>query len=364
MDSDRPATTAQPASRLQDIDVEPAAANLQRATPPPNPNPQQVRTQVVRDVPNAPPAGTISILSYSEQNLGDVFAAVSAAQGEFGEIERTLRANVESKRTGAKYSYDYAPLDEVLEAVRPATSKHGLSIMQFPAVGNGFVIVKTLLGHKSGGWISNDLKMPCDTNGPQECGSGITFARRYSIMPILGVAPAVDDDGGAAQPKGEMPRAGERRQPPQSASTAPAAQQQPAGRKEPKPAGRAARPAQAAPAAAQTPAPQDSPAQPAAPPAASQPVEPPAQDAADGEAQPVGRIVDLVEKPNGAIVVLEGGFRAASKDADTTKALKVHKSVNATLRLTTRPSSDPSRFAPVITKIEIVRREREPGEEG
>lgn len=368
---DRPTSTAQTAR--QDIDIEPAAGELQRAAPQTNPPPP--RTQVVRELPrNTPQVEQSAIVRHSEDHIGEVFAALAAAQGEFGEIERTLSAKIKSER--ADYSYDYAPLDEVLQAVRPSLSKNGLSIMQFPFATSGAVTVRTLLGHSSGGWFYNDLRVTTDGNAPRETGSAITYARRYALMAMLGVAPAVDDDGGAAQPKGEPPRAGERRQaPPQQASrqaqppappAAPAGSPAATGRSDrPKPAGRPARPAQAAPAPQQDAGPQDRAVTPNEPPVASQPVSAPAQEEGGAAPAPVGRIVELVEKPNGAIVVLETGFRGAAKDAETVKALKVYKNVNnATIKLTTHPSSDPSRYAPIIDKVEIVQREREPGEEG
>jgi hypothetical protein len=99
----------------------------------------------------------------------------------------------------------------------------------------------------------------------------------------------------------------------------------------------------------------------------SQPVQPPAPAATTGTPAPTGKIADLQEKPNGAIVTLDTGFRAASKDVEHTKALRAYRSVNATIKLETRPSSDPSKFAPVIVRIELVNTgvvEREPGEEG
>lgn len=358
-------TTAAPATRAwpdaPDVDIEPgymqpASTPRQQILPPE----QQKQPQVEH----------LSILRCSQEHLGDVFEALAAAQGQFGEVERTLKAKIQSAK--ANYEYEYAPLDEVLQAIRPAMSQNGLSVMQFPFPAtqqNGLTVVtvRTLIGHKSGGWFSNDIRMTSEGSAPREVGSAITYARRYSLMSIVGVAPAVDDDGGAAgQKKADPPRPAQRRSAAPEAAGGPAAPDSPQAAPPAPPAAppskasssklaKAPRTGQGSPAAPET---GKTPAEPVAPPAASQDV--PAQPAH------VGRIADLQEKPNGAIVTLDTGFKAASKDAAFTTALRVHRQVNATINLATRPSSDPSRFAPVITGIDIVKavRSREPGEEG
>ncbi len=371
--------TAQLGSR-PDIDIEPAGT-LQPASPQAsNPNPTPVRGTVVRDLPPQKQVEQSSIVKHSDDHIGEVFAALAKAQGSFGEIERTLRAKIKSDK--ADYSYDYAPLDEVLQAVRPALSENGLSLMQFPFAVQGAVTVRTMLGHSSGGWFYNDLRVASDGNDARSIGSAITYARRYAVMSMLGVAPSVDDDGAASMPKGEPPRAGQRQQPPPQAA-ARAAQPAPAPRPVPapvaaapapaaqpdepaaaKPTGRATGRVRNGTAATQAPAPQETSPASAVPPAVGQAAAPvPTSDIA--VPAPVGRIVELQEKVNGALVTLDTGFRAASKDEETTKALRAFRAMpNAVVRLQTRPSSDPTRFAPVVTRIDLVARDREPGEEG
>lgn len=134
------------------------------------------------------------------QDVADLFGAMAEAQGEFTDVERTLTAKIKSKREGgADYTYDYAPLDEVLKAVRPALSKHGIAVMQFPQTKAGFVLVRTMITHKSGQWMRGDLVVGCNSTDPKDIGSAITYARRYALMAMLGIAPDHDDDGGAEQ---------------------------------------------------------------------------------------------------------------------------------------------------------------------
>ena len=153
----------------------------------------------------------LSIVRFSP-TCGALFGALATAQGEFTDVERTLKAKIESTR--AKYEYAYAPLDEVLSAVRPALSKNGLAIMQFPFTSRGALTVRTMLGHSSGEWMENDLAIGMASSDPQSLGSAITYLRRYALMSNLGVAPAYDDDGQAAvaaQQRQGTPQAGQRK---------------------------------------------------------------------------------------------------------------------------------------------------------
>lgn len=139
-----------------------------------------------------------SSMSYSDE-IGEFVGALARAQGKFLDIERTLTAKVKSNRTGVEFSYDYAPLDVVLDAVRPALSENGIALMQFPSAKKGVVIVTTFLAHESGQWFKNSLAVGGPDNGdPQAVGSAIKYARRYALESMLGVSPSTDDDGEAA----------------------------------------------------------------------------------------------------------------------------------------------------------------------
>ncbi len=89
--------------------------------------------------------------------------ALALAQLEFGRIERNRTARVTSKKEGvAPYTYDWADLETVLAAVRPALAKHDIAILQFPTAWQGAVTVLTVLAHgASGQWIKNALTVAC-----------------------------------------------------------------------------------------------------------------------------------------------------------------------------------------------------------
>src|SRR5262249_7967762 len=78
---------------------------------------------------------------------------------EFATIEKELTAHVQSKRTGADYTYDYASLGSTIAAVRPALNRQGIGYLQPAIVGQRAVTISTLLAHKSGEFIRNDFTL-------------------------------------------------------------------------------------------------------------------------------------------------------------------------------------------------------------
>lgn len=95
----------------------------------------------------------------------------------------------------------YADLADVIQAVKPVMVANGLSLVQSPYDGdNGRVGVVTQLNHVSGQWARGMYSMPVTKNDPQAVGTGISYARRYALLAILGLA-AEDDDGNAASEK-------------------------------------------------------------------------------------------------------------------------------------------------------------------
>ena len=90
----------------------------------------------------------------------------------------------------------YVALDGLLAAVRKPLADNGLSFLQMPSSSDGQVSVTTLLMHTSGEWIEFDpFTLPVAKRDAQGVGSAVTYARRYSLSSILGVAWDDDDDG-------------------------------------------------------------------------------------------------------------------------------------------------------------------------
>lgn len=96
------------------------------------------------------------------------------------------------------FKNDYASLEAVIETARPVLANYGLAFMQgLGAFSGNAMTVSTRIIHTSGEWIESDFQMPVGKADPQGTASASTYARRYSLMGILGL-PAVDDDGEAA----------------------------------------------------------------------------------------------------------------------------------------------------------------------
>jgi len=129
--------------------------------------------------------------------IGKLAGALAKAQGAFESIGRTREVKV-SLKTGGSYTFAYAPLDEVLRAVRPAMAANGLALVQTIADGAEGRTMTTTLIHESGEFIASTTTLPGQASTAQEFGSQVTYMRRYAIVSILGVVAEEDDDGNAA----------------------------------------------------------------------------------------------------------------------------------------------------------------------
>lgn len=126
----------------------------------------------------------------TSQDCGDLFGALASAQAEIGGAAKT--------GTNPHFRSKYADLASVWAAVQAALPKHGLSVSQFAVSEDPEIVtVITVLGHKSGQWMRGALSMRPVKADPQGIGSAITYARRYALAAVAGVAPE-DDDANAA----------------------------------------------------------------------------------------------------------------------------------------------------------------------
>lgn len=121
--------------------------------------------------------------------IHELAAAFSKAQGEYKRPNKS--------KYNAHLKYYYASLEDSLEAVIPALSKHGLSISQPPFdMEDGRFIIVTKLLHSSGQWMSSRVRVVPEKNNPQALGSQITYMKKYAINAMLGIgAGDIDDDG-------------------------------------------------------------------------------------------------------------------------------------------------------------------------
>lgn len=124
-----------------------------------------------------------------------LYAALAAAQAEIGTASK-------NKKNAFFQGSKYADLASVWEAWQEVGPKNGLAVIQLvkDAGERQGVILETILTHKDGGTISAVAFFPADKNSAQAYGSALTYARRYALSALVGVAPD-DDDGNAASGK-------------------------------------------------------------------------------------------------------------------------------------------------------------------
>lgn len=125
-----------------------------------------------------------------------IAAALVAFQAECRDVAPNAEAN-----TG-KFKYRYADLSTVLAELRPKLAKHGLAVLQSPFDHNGDVGVRTTILHKSGeSFDAGTILLPMTQQTPQGAGACITYARRYALGAISGIAVDHDDDAAPGQQK-------------------------------------------------------------------------------------------------------------------------------------------------------------------
>lgn len=155
-----------------------------------------------------------------------IASALAKASAEFEPVKRNRTATIRT-RAGGEYTYSYATLDAILEAVRPALSKHELVLVQsqvfveVTSPDRGHIVVtreefmETRLIHSSAQYLANSvpLMLPADEDlDARAYGSAQTYARRYGITALLCIVAEDDDDAEAATaPIGRSQRGGSTR---------------------------------------------------------------------------------------------------------------------------------------------------------
>lgn len=148
--------------------------------------PEDVMQQASDGFTACPSSGRIELL----------IDALAKAQAEFGPIEKDKTAKIMSAK--GNYAYSYADLATVLAVVRPVLAKHGIALFQPVTMHNGTVNIKTVLAHRSGQWLSDEIGFKSGEGDPRSVASVITYGRRYGLTTMIGVAPSDEDDDGAA----------------------------------------------------------------------------------------------------------------------------------------------------------------------
>jgi hypothetical protein len=126
-------------------------------------------------------------------------AALAKAQSELVNPEKSLVATISSgHRGGPEQSFRYAPLSSGLDIVRKTLGQHEIATVQTTAIDQaaGQVNLTTVLAHSSGEWIASDWPVCAiaDTATPHRMGAALTYARRYALFALVGIAGEDDLD--------------------------------------------------------------------------------------------------------------------------------------------------------------------------
>src|SRR3954453_12573936 len=132
-------------------------------------------------------------------SIGAIAAALAKAQGELTNPEKSLVATIRSPfPREADHSFRYASLASGLDIVRKSLGRHEIENIQTTAIDQeaGQIRLTTLLAHASGEWISSDWPV-CpigETASPHRMGAALTYARRYALFALVGIAGEDDVD--------------------------------------------------------------------------------------------------------------------------------------------------------------------------
>jgi hypothetical protein len=126
----------------------------------------------------------------TSESIEHLSTALAAAQGAL--------KNPPKNKINPHFKSRYVDLSDGLDAIRECYSKHGLAFIQGTSIADGIIVLNTRIVHKSGQWMESDYPVG-GLGRPQEMGSAMTYARRYALFSLVGVAGEDDDDGNAAQ---------------------------------------------------------------------------------------------------------------------------------------------------------------------
>jgi ERF superfamily len=151
----------------------------------------------------------------SSDSIGNISGALAKAQAELTNPEKSLVATIRSPfPREADRTFRYAPLSSGLDIVRKSLGRHEIATIQSTEIDRegGLLRLTTILAHSSGEWISSEWPVcpMSDIASAQRMGAALTYARRYALFTLVGIAGEDDLDapdlGADPNPAAELPR--------------------------------------------------------------------------------------------------------------------------------------------------------------
>jgi hypothetical protein len=138
-------------------------------------------------------------MQHSSETIGTIAAALAKAQAQLVNPEKSLVGTIRSDQaSGSERSFRYAPLSSGLDIVRKTLSQHEIATVQTTSIDEtvGIVRLSTVLAHASGEWIASDWPVCAisETATPHRMGAALTYARRYALFTLVGIAGEDDLD--------------------------------------------------------------------------------------------------------------------------------------------------------------------------
>jgi hypothetical protein len=134
----------------------------------------------------------------TSESIATLAAALAKAQIELVNPEKSLIATIRANPGGVDQTFRYASLSNGLEIVRKILGRHEIATVQTTSIDQpaGIINLTTVLAHSSGEWIASDWPV-CpvrESETPHRMGAALTYARRYALFTLVGIAGEDDLD--------------------------------------------------------------------------------------------------------------------------------------------------------------------------
>src|SRR6201993_1957912 len=135
----------------------------------------------------------------SSESIGTTAAPLAKAQAELTNPEKSLVATTRSPFPREEdRTFRYAPLSSGLDIVRKSLGRHEIAAVQSTEIDKeaGLIRLTTILAHSSGEWVSSEWPVcaVAETAAPHRMGTALTYARRYALFTLVGIAGEDDLD--------------------------------------------------------------------------------------------------------------------------------------------------------------------------
>src|SRR5579871_2573989 len=139
------------------------------------------------------------LMHRSSDTIGAIGAALAKAQGELTNPEKALTGTIRPNMPGEEErTFRYASLASGLDIVRKCLGQHEIATVQTTAIDkdSGLIRLTTTLVHASGEWVASDWPVcqVTETAAPHRLGAALTYARRYGLFTLVGIAGEDDLD--------------------------------------------------------------------------------------------------------------------------------------------------------------------------